>query len=148
MVRADIRDIVGGLLVMATGGIFAYAASFFPLGSGRVLGPGYFPIAVGTITAGIGLWIFATAFTRSGMIKKVRLTSLLAVLGAIAAFGLLIQRVGLVPTIIVVVVISALGSPDSRPLPVAALALFMALACWLIFTRGLGLPMPAFRNPL
>lgn len=147
MNRVDTKDLVGGVLVIAVGAVFAYAASFFPLGTGRTLGPGYFPIATGIITVLIGIGILISAFTRAGTIPRVSLRPFLAVLAAIAAFIVGIQSVGLVVTICLVVTISALASPKSSPLSVVGQCAFMALACWLVFTVGLGLPLPAFRSP-
>lgn len=148
MMKGDTRDIVGGALVMAIGAAFAWSASFFPMGSGRVLGPGYFPIAAGAIAFGLGLWIFVTGLFRSGRIGRIAFRPLIAVMASIAAFGLLLQRIGLIPTLIIVVVIGALGSTATRPLPVALLALGLSVSCWLIFVKGLGLNMPVFRSPL
>lgn len=148
MIKGDARDIVGGLLVTAVGGIFAWNASYFPLGGGRLLGPGYFPLVTGIITLGLGVWITISGLMRSGRITGIAYRPLIAVIASIIAFGLLLPRIGMIPTLIVVVAVSASGSTSSRPLPVAMLAVGLSVACWLIFVKGLGLNMPAFRSPL
>jgi hypothetical protein len=148
MIKGDARDIVGGLLVMVIGGTFAWNASYMSLGSGRLIGPGYFPLVTGLITVGLGIWITITAFWRSGRINEIAYRPLVSVIGSIVAFALLLPRVGLIPTLFVVVCVGATGSTSSQPKQVVVLAAGLAVACWVIFVKGLGLNMPAFRSPL
>lgn len=148
MRRGDLRDIVGGLLVIIVGGTFAYAATRYSFGSGRVIGAAYLPFSAGVITMVLGLGVLIPALFRQGSSIDIGLRPVLAVLTSVLAFGLLIQRTGLIIALIAVVILSALGSRQSRWWQVVPLAVFMSLACWLIFVRGLGLPMPVLRNPL
>lgn len=162
MARIDPANLIGGVLVMGIGGAFAWGATGLPMGGGRVLGPGYFPLATGLLTAGLGLVIALGAVIpglRPGArgpgqgADAIRLPAMpwrpmVAVLGAIAVFGLLIGRAGLVPAVLAAVAIAALGSPRNRPLAALVLAVATALACWLLFVIALGLPIRAFRNPL
>lgn len=148
MSRGDLRDILGGLLVIAVGGIFAWAATGYSFGAGRVIGAAYLPFATGVITMLIGLGILVPAFFRVGTPIEFSPRPVIWVLASVLAFGLLLQRVGLIIALIAVVVISAMGSRESKAWQVVPLSIFMAVACWLIFVRGLGLPMPVLRNPL
>lgn len=143
----EAKDALGGALIALCGGIFVYASSSYRLGTATTMGPGYFPMAVGAITVGLGLWIVGSAFLRSGGLPEFRLRPLVAVASAIAAFGFAIAYLGLVPAILATVLVSALGDRTARPLSMLAVAILMALASWLVFRVGLGLPLPAFRWP-
>jgi hypothetical protein len=141
----EVKDAVGGALIALCGGIFAYASSTYRLGTATSMGPGYFPMAVGLITVGLGLWVIGSAFRRSGSLPEFRLRPLVAVASAIAAFGLTLVHLGLVPAIVVAVLVSAVGDTTAKLRSTLAVAVLMALASWLVFRIGLGLPLPAFR---
>lgn len=148
MHRGDMRDILGGLLVIAVGGTFAWAATGYSFGSGRVIGAAYLPFSAGVIAMLIGAGVLIPALFRKGNPIEFNPRPVIWVLASVLVFGLLIQRVGLIIALIAVVAISALGSRESKIWQVVPLSIFMAIACWLIFVRGLGLPMPVLRNPL
>lgn len=146
MRRYALNDAVGGALITACGGIFVYASSSYRLGTATMMGPGYFPMAVGAITIGLGFWIIGSAFLRSGALPELRVRPLVAVASAIAAFGVCMAYLGLVPAIIGTVLVSALGDRTAKPFSTLVVALLMALASWLVFRVALGLPLPAFRS--
>lgn len=148
MHRGGMRDILGGLLVIAVGGTFAWAATGYSFGSGRMIGAAYLPFSAGVIAMVIGAGILISALFREGSPIEFSPRPVIWVLASVLVFGLLIQRVGLIIALIAVVAISALGSRESKLWQVVPLSIFMAIACWLIFVRGLGLPMPVLRNPL
>jgi hypothetical protein len=148
MHRYDYRDILAGALIALVGGVFAYGAASLRLGSPHAMGPGYFPMAVAIITILLGLAIMVPALLRAGALPRLEPRPLIAVGAAILAFGLAIRAFGLVPAILATVALSALGDRTARPIGTIALAVFMALASWLVFSLALGLPMPAFRSPL
>jgi hypothetical protein len=66
------------------------------------------------------------------------------VIAAVALFALLIGRVGLVPTTILMVIVTASGS-NSFQLPRAVLlGISLSVIAWLIFSLGLQMTLPAF----
>ena len=144
----DVRDVLGGSLVAAVGATFALTAMSYPMGKTVAPGPGIFPLAVSLITLMVGLAMIIKGIRRPGVGTMVlRLRGVAAVLGSVAAFAGLIRPLGLAPTLVVVVAISALGSSQSRLWPTLAVAAATAIGCWLIFIVGLGLPIPAVRMP-
>lgn len=148
MIRASLTDIAGGVLIAALGGVFAFSALGYPLGTLNNPGPGMFPLVLGSITAVIGLGV-ATKGLVAGTEKPVpiALRSVVSVSAAIAMFALLVRPFGLVPALFATVVVAAFGSTQSRPLPTIAVAAATSIGSWLIFIWGLGLPMPALRMP-
>ena len=67
---------------------------------------------------------------------------LLVVLGAVTAFGLLIESTGLLLAVVATILLGGLASRESRPLELAALAVGLAAFCAGLFVYGLGLPIP------
>ena len=64
------------------------------------------------------------------------------VLGAVLAFGWLLERFGLVAAVAALASVSALAQEDRRPWEVPALIGALSLIAWLVFVRGLDLPIP------
>lgn len=148
MVRFDPRDMAGGILVAALGLAFVIPALNYPLGRLAAPGPGAFPMSLGLITVVLGLAIIVRGFVMGGGQRvEIHIRSAVAVTGAILAFALLIRVIGLVPTLFIVVIVSALGSSQSRLWPTLAIAAGSAAGGWLVFIVGLGLPIPAVRIP-
>jgi hypothetical protein len=147
MRRANLRDLVGGLLVAAVGLCFLVGALNMRIGSAMEMGPGYFPMLVGGVVIALGLVIAAVSFARPGRIEEVEGRPMLAVFASIGGFALVLGQFGLIPAIVAGVGLAALGDRTSRPLPTLVLAVTVALGSWLAFSVGLGLPMPGLRVP-
>jgi hypothetical protein len=145
---------IGGTLALAAGVWVMIEASGYPLGTLRRMGPGYFPVLLGALLAAMGGLLALTALLsgEAGCAGEPReddvrpdARALVAVLAGLGAFALLLPRFGLVPAVAALVVISAQGSGQMRPLGALALAVVLAALAWAIFRLGLGLPLPAFR---
>lgn len=147
MIQVDQRDLVGGLVVALVGGAFFIGSRGLPEGPPGQIGPAFVPGAVGLIAVAIGVLIAARAFRAAVLFPRIEPRPVLAIFGAVAAFGLLVTSAGLVPALLATSVIAAAGSVKSRPRSVALLALAVAAGCWLIFVVALGLPVAAFRVP-
>lgn len=144
----DLRDVCAGVLVAAIGLFFFIGAFRYGIGDAREMGPGYFPMILGAGTTLMGVVIMVPALWRQGQVRLSfgALRPLAAVLLAVAAFGIGLRWLGLVPAIFATVLISALGHRPYRLAPTALLAVCTAVAAWLLFVVGLGLPMVAFRG--
>ena len=111
------------------------------MGTPARMGPGFFPFLLGMIVALLGFLIAARSLT--GKVEGAHplvMRPLVLVLGAVIAFGILIQPLGLAVGILVLVVISSLGGPEFRLLPVVILYFVLAAMGVGIFVYGLGLP--------
>ena len=65
-------------------------------------------------------------------------------LGSLLVFALGIQRLGLFVTILLVVAVAALATPESRWREVVVMAVALAAFSTALFVRALGLPIPAW----
>jgi len=128
------------LAIVAFGAYVAYEGAGMNVGTLRRIGPGFFPILLGTAIALLGA---ATLFERPEPRRDegFALRPLLCVSLAILAFALLVRSAGLVPATLALVALVSLG--QSRVAPGAALltGLGLCLLGYLVFIQGLGLPL-------
>lgn len=141
------RDVAGGVIVAAVAAFLLAGALRMRVGTALEMGPGYFPMLVSSVAVILGLLIAAGGLARSGAIQDVHWRPMLAVLGAIAAFAVILGQIGLIPAMIVGVAIAASGDATSRWRQTLLVAVGAALASWLVFRVGLGLQMPGLRMP-
>lgn len=148
MKHVDVRDAVGGVALIAFGLFVAlYAATHYSIGVPAQMGPGFFPVALGWILAGIGLIVLLLAFRHKVHAltpPPFALRPLIAVLGAVAAFSLIVSSLGLVPATIALTFIATLAEKKYHFKRTAILAASLSLIAWLIFTVGLQMTLPAF----
>ena len=141
------KDFVGGLVVALIGALFFAGAMNMRVGDALEMGPGYFPMLASGFVVVLGLAIAGLGVLRANAIVKPEWRPALASLGAIFAFGVLLEQIGLIPAIMAGIFIGALGDPASRPRETALLAVGTAMLGWLIFRVALGLQMPGLRLP-
>jgi hypothetical protein len=140
-------DFIGGVLLIAVGLFFAfYGSGHYAFGELRRMGPGFFPIVLGYVLAGLGVILLISAMT--GVIERVgsvQWRAMVAVLLGLSVFALTVDKIGMVPSTILLTVIVAFGERRFRPVRTLVLAALLAVISVSIFTYGLGLPIPAFR---
>jgi hypothetical protein len=145
-----LRDYCAGLFVILVGGYAAWEASSYPLGSLQSIGSGFFPMMLGLLALPVGVAILWEAATRlaapSGEAddEQAELRPMLAVVGALLAFTLLIDRAGLAPAIFSAAVLASLAEREFRPVSVVLLAAGLAAVCAAIFVFALKLPIQIF----
>lgn len=142
---ASPKDLAAGALFIAAAALFAALAAGYDLGTSRKMGPGYFPLVLAGLLALLGLVLVVRSLRFAGTgeaIGKVPWRALALVVAAPLIFGLTVRGLGMVPAIILVVLVSAAASPQSRRPESILLALGLAAFCWAVFIEGLGLPLP------
>jgi hypothetical protein len=143
MKNKDFQDIVGGLGLMALGLFVAYYAQRYEFGTLNRMGPGFFPVVLGLILAGLGFFIFLPALFRSGEKIQVDWRPLVCVLGSLVAFSLLLKTLGLVITAALSAAIASMASPmpwRSR----IALSIGIAVITYGVFILGLSMVIPVW----
>jgi hypothetical protein len=140
------KDFWSGLMFLLVGAGFAAGALNYSFGSSARPGPGYFPFGLGVILAVLGaivLFKSLTVATADGdPISKVRWRPLLIVLGAVALFGVMLPPLGLVASLPVLVVISAMAGDEFHWGEAIANGVVLTVFSWLVFVLGLGLTIP------
>jgi hypothetical protein len=136
------KDFYAGLLFIAIGLLGAGMGVRYQFGSALRMGPGYLPTILSCIVVLLGLVILARSFVIEGEgATRIVWRPLILITGAIVAFGLLIQPLGLVGTVIVTVVLGGVAARDMGYLELGLLALGLAAFSAIVFVYGLGQPM-------
>ena len=140
------KRLASGLLFLAIGLFGIIYGSRYRMGSATHMGPGYFPVVVAAIVALLGLISVATSLQRGGNARQAdwHVIPLLCVLAGIVAFGLLVERAGLVLAIAAVVALGCYQRLASRPWEVLAIGIVLIGMSVGLFIHGLGMPWHAF----
>ncbi len=139
------RDALAGALFIALGGVGLGVALSYPFGSIAEMGPGFFPRVLGVVLMGLGAVTLLRGL-RSGqpVDGSWGWAPLAALVASLLAFGALMERTGLVPALVVLVIVSAWAGKEFRWAEVLLLTLVLCVMALAIFVWGLGLPYPMF----
>lgn len=144
----DIRDLLAGILVVLIGIFVAsYAMSHYEMGSLEAIGPGFLPALFGWILIFLGgvIALFSVQIAPHSIPRiYFPFRAFLSVIIAIALFGLLIDRIGLIPTSLMSIVVSSYANSRFQFHNALILGMILAVMSWLIFTVGLDLPIQPF----
>ncbi len=144
----DFRDLISGTTMVGVGLFVAvYSSNHYPVGSAEKMGPGYFPLLLGCIFAALGLVIALLSLRKTVHVVQpppFTLRPFLAVIAAVALFAVLITRIGLIPTTILMVIVTASGSNSFQLRRAVLLGVSLSVIAWLIFSLGLQMTLPAF----
>ena len=139
-------DLATGILFIALGA-FALAYGWrYAVGTTARMGPGYFPLLISTGLLLIGAILVARSlFTAGDVVGAVAWRPLVLVLAGVFAFGLLIDRAGLLAAGILLIVAARLADRDLRPVETTLLAIGLTAVTGAVFLHGLGLPIKWLR---
>lgn len=145
----DRRDGRTGLALAATGAAALLLARRYPPGTAADLGPGFLPALLGGLLLLLGLLIAAGA-CRGPRIPypALPLRPLLAVLGGVVLFGLLLGRAGLLVASGTLVLLASAGLRGAGWRAALIEAVVLAGLCVVIFVHGLGLRLPVWPTGL
>lgn len=129
------------------GGLVLYTLGRYDLGTFSYMGPGMFPVLVGSVLMGLAVLIVIPAVRTPGTEFHVEWRPLIAVLGTIAAFALMIDSFGLVPAILVMTVIAGFASERLSMRSTALLAVVIAVLTVGLFHFALKLRFEIFAWP-
>jgi putative tricarboxylic transport membrane protein len=135
------RDLIAGLLFIVVGAAAALTAWSYPMGTALRMGPGYFPFLAGCGLTIVGLIVAVRGLAaRDQAVEALHLKPLFLVLLAVALFAVLIDRLGLVITVPLVVLVCYLANPRPRVIELSVLAALLTLGAVVVFQRFLELP--------
>jgi hypothetical protein len=140
----DAVDLAGGLIVLSGGLAVAIGAMSYPIGELTRMGPGYFPLAVGTVLAVLGFGLVVASRTTTTRLPALRLRPVLAVFAGLVFWGLTLERLGLVPSTLGLVILVSLAQDRPSLVMIGATAAFLIAFSLGVFVYGLAIPIPAF----
>lgn len=147
MSQRNYQDAISGLLIAVFGLVIAlYAVNHYSIGSIQRMGPGMFPVAMGSVLAVLGALLALFAWWRPGLREgmAVQWRPALLVLGAIGFFAVAVTFSGLIPAVLGVVLISAMADRKTRAKQALLLAVALALLAYLIFQLALAMNFDLF----
>ena len=138
------KDFLAGLLFIAIGVIAVIVAvRGYPMGNAMRMGPAYFPTVLGGILVLLGVWVVARGIRSGERVKgEWGWKPLLLIALAIVSFGFLMSRLGLVPALIAVFVVSAAAGREFRWKEVLVLTALMSAFAVVVLLYVLKMPYP------
>lgn len=143
------RDYYGGALMVLIGLIAMNDGRHYAIGTLHQMGPGYFPVVLGTILALLGLLIAGTASIGTdeevAALPHNEWRGWACIIGGPVIFIILGEIAGMAPAIFGCVFVAAIGDRQTTIREALFLALGMAVFGVLLFSYVLSIPMPVLR---
>lgn len=140
-ITRDIHDIIGGLLMTATGLFFALYGGQYDMGTSARMGPGYFPVVLGWTLAVLGILVALPAWWRKGTPVQVQWGNLFWCVAAIVLFAVALYPLGVVVASFLASLISLVPSAMSLRTRLSVCA-GVAVLTTVIFPVGLQMVLP------
>ncbi len=139
------KDCLAGIVFMLFGVLAFVISRNYESGSLLDMGPGYFPRILSVLLGLLGASILFRG-VKSRMVDGVSWAFLpLGILSlSMVLFGLLVERVGLVPSLAVLVLVSAAAGSEFKFREVLVLAAAVCLFAVVVFVWGLNMRFPLF----
>jgi hypothetical protein len=145
--RINHRDLLLGAIFALIGAGFVIASRGLDMGTPQRMGPGLFPLLLAAVLMLLGIAIAAQSFfTPEESIGKVPWRGLVLILAAPVLFGITVRGLGLIGAVVLAIATSTFASQRSGLVLAALLTLGLTIFCVLVFSYGLGLPIP-LRGP-
>ena len=137
------KDFWAGVLYIAFGLSAIVIGREYGLGTALRMGPAYFPAVLGAVLTLIGSISLVRSFLKPGEpVGGLALKPMILITVAILLFGFLVRGAGLVVVIPLLIITTAYGSIHFRWGASILLAIGMTVFCVLVFSKGLGVPLP------
>lgn len=141
--RIGKADVEAGMLFTLFGAATAVLSLQYDIGTAAEMGPGYFPLAMGTLLTIIGLVILVDGLASDGEeAHNLHFKSMTVVALSLVAFAVLIVNAGLIFAVPGLVFISLLASDHFSVGRAFILSAGLLLFCYLVFVRFLGVAVP------
>lgn len=138
---------VGPSLMLVVGLAFVFASvTTLDLGTARRMGPGAFPAIVGVILSALSVVTLIRNLRHPMGWDRPDPVSVLAVAGGVGAFAFLTPLLGVLPAVVVSVLTTASAVPQFHWRRRLILAACVSISVWLVFVKGLGIPLTTIRG--
>lgn len=146
------KTVLAGLMFVAISAFGLWLSREYPIGTAVRMGTGYMPRLLCWMLMGLGAIITIHGFLeRDGAAADAVLREeegaaswwpILFVSASLVAFGLTIERFGLVVAVVLLVVLASLAYRGLRWWETALAAVFLTGLSWAVFILGLGMSVP------
>jgi hypothetical protein len=142
---ANNADFWAGVMFILFGAAAVYMSQDYPMGTAMRMGPGYFPTYLGILMILFGLAIGARGVVRgSEPIGPWAFRPIVVLSLGVVAFGFLIEKVGFVPSLVVLILFSAFAGKEFRLVEMIIFTIVVVAGAVGIFIYGIGLPYQLF----
>jgi hypothetical protein len=136
--KVNAKDVASGLLLIFVAVVGLWLNQEHTLGTARRMGPGYMPMLVFWIQAGLGAIVLLIGlFNGPDPLERWAWREVVLILASLCVFAVLLEGGGLFLAIAALVGVSALADKSHRPLGVLGLTVFLIALCWFVFIREL-----------
>lgn len=129
--------------IVLFGAVMAYWGSLYGIGSLGNMGTGYFPVLLGLVAVFVGIATLLDVARSECPPPEIPWRAAICVFSAILVWALLVERVGLFPSSVLLVIIASLGRRQYNLRSVVITALVASVASVLIFVEGFSVPLRA-----
>lgn len=137
-------QVCAALLLGLLGLYVIVQGSGYDMGSLRRMGPGFFPVMIGSVLVLFAvllvLEVWHSEKERNFWIPR----PILTITAGFVAFAALLERAGLVPATVALVLLVSLAEKPVRPVAAVATAVGLSVLGVLVFIYGFGIPVSAF----
>ncbi len=142
---ASPKEFYAGLIFAGIGVVALVVARNYSLGTTVRMGPGYFPLLLSLVLVFLGLASTVRSLKTTGEpIGRWPLVPLFFVVAGVIAFGLLIERTGLIVAVLGLLLLSCYGRLRSQPVEFLIIAAVLTGIAVGVFVYALGMPFSLF----
>jgi hypothetical protein len=140
----SLKDILGGLVFVAFGLVFAVVATSYEIGSPVRMGPGFFPFVLGCLLVLLGgvIAVKGLLVGEGEAIGAIPWRAVGLIIAAVLFFGLTVRGLGLVPSVFVTALVSGYASRRTSLVMGLLVTVGLTLLCLLVFVVALRLRLP------
>jgi putative tricarboxylic transport membrane protein len=144
------KDVLAGLLFIAVAVLGLWISRDYPIGTALRMGTGYVPRLLCWLLLSLGAVVLVQGLREaqgagslsSGDVSALR--PLVFVTASLVIFGVSIERLGLIVSILLLIGVGAVAARGLRPVETLAAALVLIVLSWGICILGLGLTIPVW----
>ncbi|AFT69647.1 Small permease component of tripartite tricarboxylate transporter [Alloalcanivorax dieselolei B5] len=137
---------IGAAALLALLGLFIiWQGSDYSMGSLRRMGPGFFPVMMGSVLLLFSLLVVWEVRREEKQENLWVPRPILMICAGFIAFAALLESVGLVPATLALVILVSLAEKPVRPVATVATAAGLCVLGVLVFLYGFGIPVAAIQ---
>ena len=140
------RDFWSGLMFVLVGAGFAIGAMNYSMGTSARPGAGYFPLMLSVILGILGAIVLFKSLTiespNGDPIGGIAWRPLIIIVAAIVVFGICLDRLGMIITVPILIIISSFAGDEFRWRGVIISSIVLTFFSWAVFVFGLKLTIP------
>jgi len=144
------KDVLSGLLFSGVALFGLWLSRDYPIGTALRMGTGYVPRLLCWILLGLGVIVLVQGLRQAQDARSLSSHDISAwrpvvfVAASLVIFGLSIERLGLVISILLLIGVGAVATRALKPVETLVAALVLIALSWGIFILGLGLTIPVW----